>query len=109
MMMRLAGKNADGVAVRRRVGAGLGADRAFGADPVLDHDRGAERGAHLVAERAHEQVAQPAGPLRRDRPDRPRRIILRAAAGIASAHAATSSAENCRPAVHDISSRGIAF
>ena len=69
--------DADGVAVRRRVraGAGAGVHRAAGA--VLDDQRLAPLLAQLLAERAHEDVAQAPGAGGGDGLHRPRRPVLR--------------------------------
>lgn len=69
--------DADGGAVRRRFGASAAADIHAAAGAVLDDDRLAPALAQLLAHRAHEGVADPAGCRRGDHPDRLCRIVLR--------------------------------
>jgi hypothetical protein len=69
--------DADGVAVGRGILAGPGADHLRAAGTVLDHDRLAQPLTQLLAERAHEDVADAAGAGGGQRADRARRPILR--------------------------------
>ncbi len=67
---RLAGQDADGVAVGRRVGAGARADVGGAAGAVLHDQRLTPALVQLVAEDAGDDVGGAAGPDRHDRPDR---------------------------------------
>jgi len=74
---RLDRQDADGVAVRRRFGAGAPADIEAAARPVLHHDRLAELLLKLLAGDPHEHVAQAPGHQRGDRPHRAAGKLLR--------------------------------
>ncbi len=74
---RLRRQDADGIAVVRRLGAGLAADIHRAAGPILHHDGLVPALAELLGHGTHENVAGAAGADRGERMDRPRRIILR--------------------------------
>ena len=74
---RARSRDADGVAVGRRLDDGIDADRAAGADPVLDHHRLLERIAHRRRDCARQHVGRSASGERHDQPDRLGRIVLR--------------------------------
>ena len=63
-----------GVAVGRRGGGDLRADKAVCARPVLDHERLAEQRPDLLAELAREEIDAAAGRVRHDDADRARWI-----------------------------------
>src|SRR5262245_56808019 len=69
--------DADGVAVRRCLGAGARGDVALPAGAVVDDDRLAEALVHLLAEHAHEDVADAAGARGGDHVDRLVGVVLR--------------------------------
>jgi hypothetical protein len=58
-----------GVAIGRRLGDQITAQRAIGTRPVLDHDLLAQRFAHSHAKRARKDVGGAAGRVRHDNPD----------------------------------------
>ena len=65
------GRQADGVAVGRRLGQRLHAHAAAGTAAVLDHHRLAQRDLQLLRHRAGEDVGRPAGRKGHDPLDRP--------------------------------------
>src|SRR5207248_1748581 len=81
---RLSVEDTDGVAVGRRLTASAGAKILHAAWPVLHHDRLAPALVQLLAECAHEDVADAARAGGGQRPDRTRRIVLRERRGCKS-------------------------
>ena len=73
---RLRVEYANGIAVGRRFGASARADILHAAGAVLDDDRLPPALEQFVAERAHEDIADPAGAGGRESSDRTRGIIL---------------------------------
>jgi hypothetical protein len=64
------------VAVGRRLRHQVGAENAVGAGTVVDHDRLAEAGGHLLRHDARHAVGDAAARIRHDPADRLRRIRL---------------------------------
>ena len=73
----IAGGDQDRVAVGRRLGDGIGAERAARARAVLDHHRLAERLAELLPDQAGGHIGDAAGRERHDDADRAPGICLR--------------------------------
>ena len=94
---RLGRQDADRIAVVRRIGAGAAADIHGAAGTVLHHDRLAPALADLIAEHAHEHVAGAAGAGRGQRPDRPRRVILRRRSRASAEHDKAPKQNAARP------------
>ncbi len=69
--------DADGVAVGRGLGDGIGAERAARAAAIVDHDRLLGQLRHALADDAGDDVVGPAGRERHDQLDGFRREILR--------------------------------
>src|SRR5947208_1335890 len=74
---RLRVEDADRIAVGRRFSAGARADILHAAGTILDHDRLVPALDQFVSERAHGNIADPAGTGGGQRPDRTRGVILR--------------------------------
>ena len=72
----------DRVAVRRRLGDGVGGDDTAGARLVFDHDRLAQIFSHLRGHHARDDVDRAAGRERQQQTDRPFRIFGEAGPGL---------------------------
>ena len=97
-------KDADRVAVGSGIRAGAGANVVCAAGTVLHHDGLAPALVQLVADRAHEDVAQAAGAEIGDRTDHAGRIFLRVRGGGNARQQRNKRRQN--PTMHDVPPRG---